>query len=132
MRPIDPAEISALIDGELPPERAQEVRRAIAEDASLRRVYDELAAIDAHLTASAARTMFQPEVVLPGAVTGDSSRVFLTAMLLVVLRLVMKLASPELATGMAIVMLVIVVGWVLQRLAQASEEECRHWVVSDL
>jgi anti-sigma factor RsiW len=132
MRPIDPAEISALIDGELPPERVQEVRRAIAEDASLRRVYDELAAMDAKLTASAARAMFQPEVVLPGAVTGDSSRVFLTAILLVVLRLAMKLASPELATGMAIVMLAVVVGWVLQRLAQASEEECRHWVVSDL
>jgi hypothetical protein len=39
MKPVDPAEISALLDGELTAERAEQVRCAIAEDNQLRLVF---------------------------------------------------------------------------------------------
>ena len=41
MKPVDPAEISALLDGELSPERTEQVRRAIAEDSQLRCVFEQ-------------------------------------------------------------------------------------------
>jgi anti-sigma factor RsiW len=113
MRPIDPAEISALLDGELPPDRAEEVRRAIAADESLRRVYCELSAMDAELKASAAQAVFQPHLVLPETASNYGFRIFLAAVALVLARVVMKLSSPELAAGLAMILLAVVIGWVL-------------------
>jgi len=132
MRPIDPAEISALIDGELPPERAREVRRAIAQEASLRRVYEQLVRLDTDLKAAAAQVMFQPHVELPRATGGYGMRVFLAAAVLAIVRLAMKWASPGLATIFAAALLAVVVGWVLQRLVRASEAEFQQGALSDL
>ena len=129
MRRIDPAEISALLDGELPPDRAQEVRLAIAEDASLRRVYQQLAAMDADLKASAAQAMFQPQVVLPAPEIAYGVRIFFTSVILVILRLTMKLSPPQWATVLSIALLAVVVGWLLRRLLQVSEEDQNRSII---
>ncbi len=113
MRPIDPAEISALIDGELSPTRADEVRRAIAADEALRRVHSELLAMDADLKEAAAQAVFQPRIALPNVANGFAQRVALAAAALVLARVAMKLASPELAAGLAIALLAVVIGWLL-------------------
>jgi anti-sigma factor RsiW len=113
MKPIEPAEISALIDGELPTARAEEVRQAIAGDPSLRRAYDELLAMDADLRSSATQAMFPPRVALPETADSFGVRMFLAAAALVLLRVLMKLSPPELSAGLATALLAVVVGWVL-------------------
>jgi anti-sigma factor RsiW len=64
-RPIDPAELSALIDGELPPERAREVETLIAQNPALRAEYETLRALDARWRANASAALFEPMVRLP-------------------------------------------------------------------
>lgn len=65
MRPIDPAELSALLDGELDASRAAEVRAALAGDAALRAQYEALAQADAQLRAFAASLELNPRIRLP-------------------------------------------------------------------
>ena len=47
MHPIDPAELSAFLDGELPAERADEVRAALARDPALRQSLRAAGRLDA-------------------------------------------------------------------------------------
>jgi anti-sigma factor RsiW len=67
MKPIEPTELSAYIDGELDAGRAAEVRAALDMDASLRGQYAALMRADAHLrsVAAAAGTTLHPRVRLP-------------------------------------------------------------------
>jgi anti-sigma factor RsiW len=65
--PIDPAELSALIDGELPPERARAIEALIAGDPALRAEYEGLRALDARWREAAGEAMFMPEVRLAPA-----------------------------------------------------------------
>lgn len=123
MKPIDPAEISALLDGELMPKRAAEVRRAIAGDQSLRQIHDRMALVDADLRDYSANLSFEPRVVLPAATSGDGVRIFLVALAFVMLRLATKLMTPALATGLMVVVLVGVAVWVLRRLIKASDDD---------
>ena len=113
MKPIDPAEISALIDGELSPTRADEVRRAIAADEALRRVHSELLAMDTDLKEAATQAVFRPRIALPKPADGLATRLALVAAALVLARVAMKLATPELAAGLAIALLAVVIGWLL-------------------
>ena len=69
MRPVEPEEISALLDGELAPGRAEEVRRAIAEDRGLRELYQQFADMDSDLNSYAAACQFNPRLSLPGDVS---------------------------------------------------------------
>ena len=122
MSHIDPAEISAFLDGELPPERAGEVRRAIAQDASLRSVYEELGAMDARLKAAGAEAAFQPRAVVPSPESAHGVRVALAVVALAMLRLAMKLSPLPWEIVMSLALLAVVVGWLLRRLGQISEE----------
>jgi anti-sigma factor RsiW len=63
--PIDPAELSALIDGELPPGRAREIEVLIAADPGLRAEYEALRGLDARWREAAGAAMFTPTVQLP-------------------------------------------------------------------
>jgi anti-sigma factor RsiW len=65
--PIDPAELSALIDGELPPERARKVEALIAQDPALRAEFETLRGLDARWRANASAALFEPMVRLPQA-----------------------------------------------------------------
>jgi hypothetical protein len=125
MKPVDPAEISALMDGELPAERAEEVRRAIAEDPALRREYEEIVALDANVKAYAEAALFRPRVVIAVETAGPIPVVPLVIGCLL-LRLVLKSAPFLVGTGLEICALVFVVTWALQRLLAASEQEGRR------
>lgn len=65
MQPISPEEISALIDGELAPERWEQVRLAIGNEESLRRIYEQLSETDKALTSFATACQFEPQISLP-------------------------------------------------------------------
>jgi anti-sigma factor RsiW len=125
MSPIDPAELSALIDGELPPERAGEVRRALAADPELRAVYDRLVHLDGSWKAAAAGAAFPPRVAL-GTRPGISlAGIALVAVGLLALRLVLKLLPPFSAPVLILEVLglILVAGWGLRQLVRVSERD---------
>ena len=119
MKPIDPREISALLDGELTEQRAAEVRRAIAEDDSLRQAYRQLAALDGDLKACAAEARFRPRVSTTEARGLPGGHVLSLA------GLAFKMLPVGLAEVLELGVLALVVGWVLKCLLRASEED--HW-----
>lgn len=125
MKPIEPAEISALLDGELSGQRADEVRRAIAEDESLRQVYEKLADLDGDLKACAAQAAFRPRVSIR-APSALGVRVLAMAALMLLVRLTVKLLPFGLAEVLELAVLALVVGWLLTGLLRASEEDRRR------
>jgi len=127
MKPIDPTEISALLDGKLSPEDAERVRRALAENSSLRCEYEELVALDVELKASARAAMFRPEVVLPKGSKDIRLNVPLLVLILVVLRFGIKATPLFIGSVVEIVFLCILLGWGLQYLLKASEREIQLW-----
>lgn len=123
MTPIDSAEISALIDGELTPERAQEVRRAIASDPALGGLHAQLTAVDADLKMHAAAAVFHPRVSLPLQSGYLGHYLLLGATLLLILRVVVKIAPVALAIGLQIPVLVLIIVWLVLRLGRVSQDE---------
>jgi anti-sigma factor RsiW len=81
--PVDPAELSALIDGELPPERGREVEALLAQDPALRAEYEALRAQDARWRQAAGAATFVPAVDLGQA--SDVPLPWLAAIVLVLL-----------------------------------------------
>ena len=67
MTPVQPEELSALIDGELGPERAAEIERRMAEDPALRAAFDALRDLDGQWKAAAATAVFMPTLARPAA-----------------------------------------------------------------
>jgi anti-sigma factor RsiW len=65
MIPVQPEELSALIDGELDPQRAAEVEIQIAADRELRVTIETLRNFDDRCRASARTVAFVPQVRLP-------------------------------------------------------------------
>lgn len=65
MKPIDAAELSGLMDGELDPNRAAEVRKAIEEDPALQQEWARLSQLDAACLRVGAQAGFQPQVKVP-------------------------------------------------------------------
>jgi anti-sigma factor RsiW len=125
MKPIEPAEISALLDGELSGQRADEVRRAIAEDESLGQVYEQLAALDGDLKACAAQAAFRPRVSIK-APSPLGVHVLVMAVLMLLVRLTVRLLPFGLAEVLELAVLALVVGWVLTGLLRAAEEDRRR------
>jgi hypothetical protein len=125
MKRIDQAEISGLLDGELSAERADEVRRLVAEDDSLRGEYEQLAELDAEIKAYAEAMMFQPRVWIPESSVGLPFRVPLMIFGLLLLRLVLKTLPPVLGIGLEIVVLVFVIAGLLTFLIRVSNQEFR-------
>jgi anti-sigma factor RsiW len=125
MTRIDPSELSALLDGELTPARAAEVRQAIADDPALRREYEELARLDDDLKAHAREAVFQPRVEIPQRLRGPRPHVAWIAPLLVIMSLALRLLPLPIETGVEVAVVVILVPYVLRRLLLASEQERR-------
>jgi|GEM_PF-1097445 len=121
MKPIDPTEISAFLDGELSPEDAERVRHAIAEDSSLRCEYEKLVALDAELKGAAREVMFRPEVTLPSRSEEIRINIPLLVLILVALRFGIKVAPLFIGSAVEIVFLCIFLVWVLKYLLRASE-----------
>lgn len=124
MKPVDPAELSGLMDGELTPQRAAEVRRAIAQDESLRQTYQQMTALDARLRKVAAGVTFRANLALAGSAGPQMMVVVLGAIGLLLVRIAAKLVSPLVGNGLELVVLAAVVAWVLVHLARQSEKDC--------
>lgn len=72
MRQVEHEELSALLDGELDAQRAQEVRAAIGADPALGREYNALARLDERLWSSVEEAAFAPTVSFPREVATHS------------------------------------------------------------
>ena len=97
MTPLDPAELSAYVDGELPAERMREIERIVGSDPALRAELESLTKLHAELQAAGRTAGFRPAVNLR-AIDGInesrrtiSSGVIAFVALLVVAQLVLRL-----------------------------------------
>jgi len=123
MRPIDPVELSAFLDGELPAARADEVRAALAQDPLLRQSYEQLVALDADWKARASAAMFRPRVRM--AVNWVPGR-FLTAAAVIGLlgfRIALKAQPPLVEAALEALLLALVIGWGLRRIIRATDAD---------
>ena len=125
MKRIDPCELSALLDDELTPERAAEVRQAIADDPALRREYEELALLDDELQTHAREAVFQPRVEIPQRLRGPAPHVGWFLPPLVIMGMALRLLPLPIETGVEVAVVVGLVPYVLRRLLLASEQERR-------
>lgn len=125
MKRVDPCELSALLDGELTPERAAEVRQAIADDPALRREYEELTRLDDELQAHAREAVFQPRVEIPQRLRGPGPHVGWFVPPLIIMGLALRLLPLPIETGVEVAVVVGLVPYVLRRLLLASEQERR-------
>ena len=93
MKPVQPEELSAFLDGELSLERSREVEMQIASDPTLRAEFEDLAGSDALWRTAAATASFEPAVRLPAGVNRLTWFVGFSALMgaLIVLRLMPKL-----------------------------------------
>jgi hypothetical protein len=123
MKPVDPAELSALLDGELSPERTEQVRRALAENSDLRCVFEDLSAVHSDLTACGVGARFQPRISLASSSRYPAVGIlgFATAML------VLRVTAKFLPLGVGVVFqataLAVVLWWVFSCLLRLAHDE---------
>jgi anti-sigma factor RsiW len=67
MRQVRDEELSALLDGELDSQRAEEVRACIEADPALREQFNALMQLDARLCRAAERARFMPDITFSAA-----------------------------------------------------------------
>jgi anti-sigma factor RsiW len=131
MLPIDPGELSAFLDGELPARRAEEVRAALAQDPVLRQSYELLVVRDADWNARAAAAMFRPRVRIPRApIAGRLLMAAVVVLGLLMLRMALKALPPLYGAGLEALLLAIVVGWGLRRILHATDADRRRYVLA--
>ena len=123
MLPIDPAELSAFLDGELPAERADEVRVALARDAALRESFERLAALDADCKGRAAAAMFRPRVQLTPRPAPGRYWMAAGAIGLLLVSLALKTPPPAIGAGLGVLLLVLFLGWGLRRILRATDAD---------
>ncbi len=123
MKPVGPEEISALLDGELAPDRAEEVRRAIAEDQQLREVYQQLADMNSDLISFAAACQFNPHLSLPSRPRTLDFSIWSIAFGLLAVRILAKTLTFGPGIGVQLVALALVVGWLLCRLLPGFQDD---------
>lgn len=123
MTPIDPAELSALLDGELSAERAAVVRQALADDPALRAEYEAMLRCDTAWKAAAATARFTPQVSLHQSLWGYRLRAAGVVSGLLLLRIALKVMPSALAVPIETVLLTVLLVWGVRRLLVASEAE---------
>ena len=121
MLPIEPAELSAFLDGELRAGRADEVRTALAQDPVLRQSFDQLVALDADWKARASAAMFRPRVRLDGDFVPGRLLVAAAVFVLLLFRIALRSQPPLLGAGVELLLLVVLVGWGLRRTMHATD-----------
>lgn len=126
MNPIDPAELSAYLDGELSPARAREIETALMSSPALRAALDALTKADETWRTAARSAAFRPVVRLPGAALPAKvsiSRMAGVVALLLAVRFLPKLTGAldwELvANGIA---LAVVIAWVIHMIRAGARE----------
>ena len=123
MQPVDPAELSALLDGELPASRAEEIRAALRQDPQLQRTYDQLVALDADWKERASTAMFQPQVSLEERFIPGGWLVTAAILVLLGFRIAVKLQSPLLGSCLEVLLLAMLVGYGLHRIMHATDAD---------
>lgn len=129
MKPIASEELSAYLDGELAPQRMQQVERALASDTVLQQEFVTLDRLDASLRDVALKAQFVPAVNMPsGGVSPRRTLVGLAAIVasLAAIRLIPKiLALPVsdwlIVNAVVIALLLAATTWLIRREAQALE-----------
>jgi anti-sigma factor RsiW len=129
MHPIDPAELSAFLDGELPAERADLVRTALALDPVLRHSYEQLVSLDADWRERAATAMFRPRVQLNAAPIASRFRIAAAMLGLLLLRVAVKALPSLYGVGLDALLLAVVIGWGLVRIMRATDADRRQSVL---
>ncbi len=119
MKPISPEEISALFDGELMPDRAEEVRRAMIDDERLRRIYEQIATTDIALTSCAAACQFEPHVSLPSISPVVGFPIYGLAFGLLIVRIVAKSLPFGPSISLQALAIALVAAWLLYRFLPA-------------
>ena len=123
MKPVDPAEISALLDGELPPERAEQVRRALAEDGELRCVFENLSVVHGDLTACGVAARFRPRISVPSSTRFPAVGVLGFTVAMLVLRVTAKLVPLGVGAVFQAAALALILWWVSSCLVRLAHEE---------
>ncbi len=124
MKPVEPEELSALLDGELDARRAREVALQMQQDPSLRREFDALSTADADWRAAADGAAFVPRVRTPtitsyatdarAAQGGWASTLAIGIGGFIAVRSVLKLAgSDALAIALPVVALLLLIAAVV-------------------
>ncbi len=121
MKPIDPEELSAFLDGELPPPRAEAVRRALEEDPALREEYETLVALDSEWQAEALAARFHPQVRIPGTGVWQSIPLLVIMIALVAFRAILKILPPIPGGLLEVAALIVILGWGMQYLVALSD-----------
>jgi anti-sigma factor RsiW len=125
MNEIDPAELSGLLDGELPPDRAAQVRAAIEADPARRAEYQRLCQLHAAWSAAAASAVFRPRLRAPGRRSlRFLAQVTCGLLVLGVVRFVPKFTPALLSALVPMVVLTVFLGWVLYRSMRATDADC--------
>jgi anti-sigma factor RsiW len=130
MSSIDPAELSALLDGELHPERASVVRQAIVSDPVLRAEFEMLKRLDCTIAEAAAAAAFEARVIIPEEVPQShllrSVAAFVPALCaLLVVYLLPKLLNLALSTSvfLHIIPFALIMVWAFRFVMSTEEVE---------
>lgn len=115
MTPVQPEELSALIDQELDARRAEEVRNQISADPVLRAQFETLRHLDARWQSAARTAAFIPIIRSPDTRWITWGRGLGLALLLVGLRIATKVIDTQLIAfaihGVALVAVLAVFAW---------------------
>ena len=114
MIPVQPEELSALIDGELDPRRAAEVEMQIAADRELRVAFEALRDMDDRWRTAARAIAFVPEVRLPARAAWNGRFMALAvAIALVVVRVAVRVIdTTTVAFAFQMLVLAAVLAWI--------------------
>ena len=123
MKPVDPAEISALLDGELSPERNEQVHRALAENSELRCVFENLSAVHRELTACGVSARFRPRISLASSTKYPAVGVTGFAVAMLVLRVTAKFVPLGVGVVFQATALAVVLWWVSSCLLRLAHDE---------
>jgi anti-sigma factor RsiW len=129
MTPIDAAELSAFLDGELPTKRADEVRAALSLDPVLRQSYERLVSLDADWKERAETAMFQPRVQFAAAPVAGRFRIPAVAIGLLLIRIAVKALPSLYGASLDAIFLALVVGWGLTRIMHLTDADRRRPVL---
>ena len=123
MKPISPEEISALLDGELTPDRAEEVRRAIVDDEQLRQVYEQMASADSALSSFAAACQFEPHLSLPSISPVLGFPIYAVAFGLLIVRILAKILPFGPSIWLQALAIALFAAWLLYRFLPTLEAD---------
>ena len=119
MLPIDPAELSAFLDGELPAERAEEVRIALALRPGAAAVLRAAGRARRRLEGPGPRPRCSGRGCASTPGSAPAAYGWPPAVIgLLLIRLALKVTPPLLGVGVEVLLLVLFIGWGLRRIVQ--------------